>query len=254
MPRCNDGIGETRTVEINCAKCPFVKKACRVEAGKGPPGCPTLNQKEALDRALKEYEDPALLEFAIQSSRQEAECYAHREAKPFVMHPTKCRLEEIIEFSRKMGYKKLGVAFCGGVTHEAAILSDVLEGQGFEVVAVSCKVGGVPKEKIGLNDNEKVRIGTFEPMCNPIAQAEVLNEAGTDFNIMIGLCVGHDSLFFKYAKAMTTVFATKDRVTGHNAMASLYTIKSYSSRFRKAPEGREKNPKERLVADGVRKR
>ena len=36
-----------------------------------------------------------------------------------------------------------------------------------------------------------------EPMCNPIAQAQLLNRAQTQLNICLGLCVGHDSLFYK---------------------------------------------------------
>ena len=34
-------------------------------------------------------------------------------------------------------------------------------------------------------------------MCNPILQAEKLNEQQTDVNIVMGLCVGHDSLFLQ---------------------------------------------------------
>ena len=68
-------------------------------------------------------------------------------------------------------------------------------------------------------------------MCNPIAQAKILNHAQTDFNILLGLCVGHDSLFMKYSKAMVTVFAVKDRLLGHNPLAALYTSHSYYDRF-----------------------
>ena len=122
------------------------------------------------------------------------------------------------------------MAFCGWLTYEASILSEILEKQGFEVVAVSCKVGGVPKERIGVREEEKVRIGQFESMCNPITQAKILNKAKTDFNIMLGLCIGHDSLFLRYIEGLTTVFAVKDRVTGHNPMATLYTSRSYYQR------------------------
>lgn len=68
-------------------------------------------------------------------------------------------------------------------------------------------------------------------MCNPIAQAKILNAAGTDFNILLGLCVGHDSLFIKYSQAMVTVFAVKDRVLGHNPLAAVYNYESYYERF-----------------------
>ena len=53
-------------------------------------------------------------------------------------------------------------------------------------------------------------------MCNPIGQAVFLNKAGTQLNVILGLCVGHDSLFIKHAEAPVTVFAVKDRVLAHN--------------------------------------
>jgi uncharacterized metal-binding protein len=68
-------------------------------------------------------------------------------------------------------------------------------------------------------------------MCNPITQAEILNQAKTDFNILMGLCVGHDSLFLKHSKALSTVLVTKDRVLGHNPVAALYGVKVYFQRL-----------------------
>jgi uncharacterized metal-binding protein len=112
-----------------------------------------------------------------------------------------------------------------------------LEKHGFEVIAVSCKVGGVPKERIGLKDGEKIKIGEFESMCNPIMQAKILNRAKTDFNIMLGLCIGHDSLFLKYIDGLTTIFSVKDRVTGHNPIAAIYTSRSYYQRMMKIEHG-----------------
>jgi len=78
-----------------------------------------------------------------------------------------------------------------------------------------------------LRDEEKVRPGQFEALCNPVAQARLLNEAGTGLNIVVGQCVGHDSLFFKHSDAPVTVLVAKDRVTGHNPVAALYTSHSY---------------------------
>ena len=215
----------------NCAKCPIIDKICQSENGKGPKRCPTKTGKHLLNSAMKEYDSPEVKEFARVASVQEGSCFANRSARPFVRIPMKTRLEELIEFSNRMGYKRLGMAFCRSLFHEASILSEILEKHGFEVVAVSCKVGGVPKERIGVKDEEKIGIGGFEPMCNPITQAKVLNQAKTDFNIMMGLCIGHDSLFLKYIKGLTTVFAVKDRVTGHNSMVVLYTSQSYYQRL-----------------------
>ena len=235
-------------MDAACAKCKIVKKICRDPQGKGPKNCPTLASKEVVEKALKEYDKPAMKEFAKQSSIQEGECYANRDRKPYIIHPTKPRIEETMEFARKMGYKKLGVAFCGGVTNEAGVITEILEKNGFEIVSVSCKLGGVPKERIGLKENEKINIGNHESMCNPIAQAMVLNDANTDFNIMFCLCVGHDSLFLKYVDAPTTVFAVKDRVTAHNPMAAIYTANSYYGRFKKLEFGSDEEMKARLVA------
>ena len=113
---------------------------------------------------------------------------------------------------------------------EAGLLVPILENRGFEVISVCCKCGSVPKEELGLKDEEKVFPGRFEAMCHPIAQAEILNEADTDFNIMLCLCVGHDSLFLKYSKALCTVLAAKDRLFAHNPLAGLYQSKSYHRR------------------------
>ena len=64
-------------------------------------------------------------------------------------------------------------------------------------------------------------------MCSPITQAEILNSEGTEFNIVVGVCVGHDSLFIKYSQAPVTVLIAKDRVFGHNPAAGLYLSGSY---------------------------
>ncbi|MFO8192969.1 MAG: DUF1847 domain-containing protein [Bacillota bacterium] len=217
-----------------CAKCSIKngERACQIKGGKGPAFCPTRNMGVVIEKANQVYSDPVTLEFARQASIQEAECYINRDQKPYKLHPSKTRLEEICEFAKKMGYNKLGLAFCGGLKREAYTLVKILESRGFEVASVICSVGCTPKEKIGIKDSEKIYRGQFEAMCSPIAQAEILNESGTDFNILLGLCVGHDSLFFKYAKALTTVFAVKDRVLGHNPLAALYTVDSYYERLK----------------------
>jgi uncharacterized metal-binding protein len=141
------------------------------------------------------------------------------------------RVEETMEFARRLGFKKLGIAFCAGLREEGRLLERVLKSNGFEVVSAMCKTGAIPKEEIGIADSEKVRPGGFEAMCNPIGQARLLNDAGTDLNIMVGLCVGHDSLFIKYSDALVTCLVAKDRVMGHNPVAALYTSLGY---YRKA--------------------
>ena len=219
-------------MEGKCSQCMVKNRICRSKEGSGPAFCSTLLYEEALKKAAKAYETPEIYAFAHNASVQEAECYIDRDADPAYRYPVKPRVQEIMEFSRKMGYKKLGVAFCGGLHKEASIFCKILEDHGFDVVSVMCKVGGVDKDAIGIAAHERVQIGKPEAMCNPIAQAEVLNAAGTDFNILLGLCVGHDSLFLKYSQAMVTVFAVKDRAMGHNPLAPIYTYDSYCERFK----------------------
>lgn len=217
-----------------CAECSVKNRICESgQSRKSPAFCPTKNYKSVIEKALKEYEKPEINEFARMASIQEGECYINREIKPYTLHPSKPRVQEICEFASKMNYKRLGIAFCGGLHKEARVLSDILNAQDFNVVSVMCKCGGVPKETVGLSEEQKIRGNEFEPMCNPIIQAAILNEENTDFNILVGLCVGHDSLFFKYSKAFTTVLIAKDRVLGHNPVAALYTSGSYYARLLK---------------------
>ncbi|UCH03213.1 MAG: DUF1847 domain-containing protein [Candidatus Bathyarchaeota archaeon] len=221
------------SLKPQCALCSVMKKVCMAENGVGPVFCPTLNCKESIALAIKEYESSEIREFARMASVQEAECYANRHIKPYVSHPVKPRVQEIVEFARKMSYTKLGVAFCAGLQAEAQALTEILNAQGFDVVSVNCKVGGTPKEVIGIIEDEKIRIGEFESMCSPIVQANLLNRENSDFNILVGLCVGHDSLFFKYSKAFTTVLISKDRVLAHNPAGALYTTGNYYARLLK---------------------
>ena len=214
-----------------CAKCSVRDRICRTEDGKGPASCPTENYGEIIKEAVKEYDSPDIYEFARMASIQESECYVDRHIRPYILHPVKPRVQEICEFAQKMGYHKLGIAFCAGLQYEARALTGILEAQGFEVVSVVCKAGATPKEAIGIQEEEKIMIGQFESMCSPIVQASVLNEEETDFNILVGLCVGHDSLFFRYSKAFTTVLVAKDRVLGHNPAAALYTSRTYYGRM-----------------------
>ena len=192
-----------------CAVCAFemAEKICVTQEGKGGKGCPTLLDKKVLAEANREYDIPEIRNFARNASLQEAECYANRDQRPYIMQPTKTRIVEICEFAKKMGYERLGLAFCVGLTKEARLVTEILESHGFEVVSVLCKAGRTSKELIGLEESEKIFQGSDEAMCNPIYQASLLNEEDSELNILLGLCVGHDSLLFKYAKAPTTVLA-----------------------------------------------
>ena len=131
-----------------------------------------------------------------------------------------CRLQELIEFCRLMDYRHLGLAFCIGLSSEARSLQDILKEKGFTVSSVCCKVCGIMKEEFDL---EKIATGRDEAMCNPVGQAQILNQEGVDLNIGVGLCVGHDVLFIKHINAPFTPLVVKDRVLAHNPVGAIYS-------------------------------
>jgi len=208
-------------MELNCTVCKV--QACREEPGSKayPRFCPTSQETQALTEARAAYDE--------EETREPAQAAARTEAAGYCKEP---RVEEIMNFARRLGISRLGIASCAGLLQEAKLLQEILEANGFEVFSVCCKVGSIPKEQIGLADDEKIRPGQFEPLCNPVGQAKLLNEVGTGLNVAIGLCVGHDSLFFRNSQAPVTVLVAKDRVTGHNPVAALYTSHSYYRRLR----------------------
>ena len=212
-----------------CAQCAFKipDRACRQEEGKAPSFCPTRNKTEVVQKAQSLLRKPENYELAKQASIQEGDGYGDKVLGYAHVKPVKPRMMEIIEFAGKMKYQRLGFAFCSGLVQEAKVVGNLLSSKGFEVVSSICKVGCIPKEDLDVRDDQKIQSGSFEPMCNPIAQALILNEAKTEFNIMLGLCVGHDSLFLKYVEAPCTVLAVKDRLLGHNPLAAIYNIDSY---------------------------
>lgn len=193
-----------------CANCGVT--ACKSrEFEKAPTTCPMKNSA-IYEKIKKEYQKEDVKK--LMTSTIEVDNISRGQDT---------RIEEIIKLSQIMGYEKLGVAFCLALKKEAQILVSILRKNGFEVSSIICKNGGI--RKTDLKELEKDERDTT--LCNPIGQAMILNEEKTDFNIALGLCVGHDTLFFKYADAPTTVLATKDRVLANNPLGALYCSHSF---------------------------
>jgi len=209
-----------------CVKCPRVLCYPDIAAGEEPP---SRTKQDLIKKSVREYEHQDVREFARLASVQEFECY---EQTPAGFRTKIPRIEETIQLAHKNGFKRLGLAFCVGVVNEARMITTILEIKGFEVVSVCCKAGAIPKETIGIRPEEKIPgPSRYESMCSPITQAEILNSEEVDFVILMGLCVGHDTLFIRYCKAPMTVLAVKDRVTGHNPLAAVYLSQSYYGRL-----------------------
>ena len=129
------------------------------------------------------------------------------------------RLGEIILFAKELGYEKIGMAFCIGLSEEAKVIEEILS-KHFEVVSVCCKVCGIDKKDFSLTQISSER---QEVMCNPAGQADLLNQAGSELNIICGLCVGHDAIFAKTSEAPVTTLIAKDRVLAHNPAGAIYS-------------------------------
>lgn len=136
------------------------------------------------------------------------------------------RVEETLVFAKRMGYLRIGIAFCIGFAKEAQILDEILS-RYFQVSSVCCKCSSIPKENL---DYVKIDDDRDESICNPIGQAMMLERDDTEMNIIVGLCVGHDMLFTKHSKAPVTTLIAKDRVLAHNPVGALYSG-YYSSRL-----------------------
>jgi uncharacterized metal-binding protein len=127
---------------------------------------------------------------------------------------TLSRLQEVIEFSGSMNFKRIGIAYCYGMEAEAALITTIFRESGFKLYPVSCTTGGFKQSEI--NTASKID----KVSCNPLAQASQLNNESVDFTLTIGLCLGHDILFNQYINSYTSTLVVKDRVHDHNPLAA----------------------------------
>lgn len=208
-----------KETKISCIDCAVT--ACNGKGGMFPDFCPTCElDPEKLESAVRLYIDDEENSAVMKAAAEvEAENYCRM-----------TRIEEIAEFASKTGARKLGIATCVGLISEARTAAKIFRHKGFEVVGAACKIGAQPKVSVGI-DERCCDVGPN--ICNPIMQAKLLNEEKTDLNVVIGLCVGHDSLFYKYSDALCTTLITKDRVLGHNPAAALYQANAYYSKLLK---------------------
>ena len=185
------------------------------DAERYPPDCPSRH--DCVTDALGQYLHDSELRIAQNSALTEWEGYCRL-----------TRLEETVLFFKKAGYQRIGIAYCGGFKQEMKVIGKVFTHHKLDIYPVICKCGGIPKEEIGITDERgKINPGKFEAICNPIGQAAYLNEMKTEYNVLLGLCVGHDSLFLRHADAPVTVLAVKDRVCGHAPMTPVYMADGY---------------------------
>ena len=208
--------------ELTCTDCSQLN--CYRRDKNFPAFCLTTDSGKNSDGQTSEYNAAQAVYLAEGPERAMALAAAEIEGQ---FYGRLTRVEEIIEFAKKIHVKKIGIATCVGLIEEAKIFARILKVRGLDSYSVICKVGSTDKTDIGVPETAKVQPGCFEAMCNPVLQAKLLNRQQTDLNVIVGLCVGHDSLFIKHSQAPVTTLITKDRVLGHNPAAALYTSNFY---------------------------
>ena len=197
-----------------CAKCQF--KEC-FEGGKASanPDCPMQNEN-LLQEVQKEFMKDENRDFYGNTLK--------------IRHDFGglCRMDETVAFCKYNNFKKIGLAYCAGMDKEGAIVDEILRANGFEVISAVCKYGAYTPHEISdceealKKPNKDGKTSECNIVCNPIGQAMLMNREKVDFNVVVGLCVGHDSLFMKYANAMSTVLIAKDKPLQNNPAAALY--------------------------------
>jgi len=220
-----DGAASSEAPLPQCARCPGMycgqAPLSELKVSALPEFCPMRSSRDLIERMPAEYGKGEVRAVYHPATVTEKEAYQQVRGARMAVRP---RVKELIEYARLAGIRRIGIAFCAGLQDEARRLSDVLEKQGLTAASVLCKCGAIDKTALGVE--ERYKIGDpagFEAGCNPILQAELLNGAGTQMNVIVGLCLGHDMLFTMHSAAPVTTFIVKDRLLGHNPAAALYS-------------------------------
>lgn len=209
-----------------CAKCR--SKPCRQGIGEKtilPVYCPIKNFQKTIEAVAARYRDKKIKPFYLSAALTEKEGYEEKAARSEgKIIPLRPRIREVAEFAKKIEAEKVGMAFCSGLSDEAGRAASILEGHGLEVCSIACSCGSLDKTEVGIPPEHKIKNPDhFEAACNPLLQAEILNMLDTSFNILVGLCIGHDMLFTRHSRSPVTTLIVKDRLSGHNPLISLYS-------------------------------
>jgi uncharacterized metal-binding protein len=185
--------------QFDCLRCD--EKACR----RGDP-CPVLDRSILVEPSA---EVNQLLDTSMDIAFEEERRL--------------CRLAELVYFCLGMGYQRLGVAYCVDLEEAADILTGLLR-RFFQVVPVCCKVGGLRVNDTAMDLGNPTNEEPAKAIaCNPLGQAAILNDAGTDFNVLVGLCIGVDSVFSKASEAPVTMIFVKDKSLANNPIGAIYS-------------------------------
>jgi uncharacterized metal-binding protein/predicted Fe-Mo cluster-binding NifX family protein len=128
---------------------------------------------------------------------------------------TLCRIAELVYYCQGMNYRHIGLAFCTELESESTTIARLLR-RFFKVTPVCCKVGGIEADLDSTREGGVVH-------CNPVGMAHILNRAETEFNVILGLCMGCDATFAQLSLAPTTTLFVKDRLLANNPIGAVYS-------------------------------
>ena len=203
-PKCLKGCNDCKTME------------CRLGYPKGiPPYCLATKFHDVVEETKTRYSTPDAIDIYKASGKVVSNGYRRWP-----------RIQEAVEFAKELKLSKIGFASCVALVQELRMTAELFNGAGFDTVSAICQIGKVSPEARGVMVDSKDSKGLY---CNPIAQAEILNRENTELNFLLGLCLGHDILFHRYSKAPVSTLIVKDRVTGHNPAAALYSSSHYQA-------------------------
>jgi uncharacterized metal-binding protein len=197
---------QTEAKTIDCHQCK--SNACLKHYSEGVPAyCRASEYEEIIDNSRLEYHKPKAKDIHLATAK-----ILKKGGYDWT------RIQQCIEFAKELAVEKVGLAVCIGLLREGKEMARFLDRAGFQVVSVACMIGSLNPQETGIPEEFVTDTGIA---CNPIAQAGIMNEEGTQLNFIYGLCVGHDTLFIQYSKAPVTYVVVKDAVTGNNPSAVL---------------------------------
>lgn len=189
-----------------CATC-TTAASFRGDCSRMPDACPSLARPE-ITKDASPYLEP-----------DTAHLMRVADAAPFTPERQKRnRVEELVFFAQERGLQRLGVAYCVSMTKEAQELARRLEREGLHAELACCRIGAVDYDEINL---PKAHPDRFAAICNPVAQAKLLDDANVDLIVQMGLCMGHDLLLQQTARAPVTTLVVKDRALDHHPISAL---------------------------------
>ena len=107
--------------DMSCIDC--AAKSCRAPGNEYPPFCLTTHMdQKILNDAMACYQEEENHRIAVAAAEVEHEFYCKH-----------TRVEEIMDFARKIGAKKIGIATCIGLLRESRILAEIFRKNGCSV-------------------------------------------------------------------------------------------------------------------------